>query len=202
MPVTVAEHGPRRAALPDRIRNILVSPHAEWDRIEAEPATVPGLYAGYACILAAIGPIAGLIGAQVFGQRGMFGVFRLSLTASVTAAVLEYALSLGGLYLLALAIDALAPSFGATRNRVQALKLGVYGSTAIWAAQLFQALPMISALSVLGVYSVYLLYVGVPKLMKPAQDKALPYVGAVMLIYLAGVIAIAAICSSVANGAS
>jgi hypothetical protein len=200
--LTLVEGGPEPAGLAGRVRNMLVSPKAEWGRIEAEPATVLSLYAGYACILAAIGPIAGLIGSQVFGQPGMFGVFRPSLAAAVAAAVLQYLLSLGGVWLLALAIDALAPTFGGTRSRIQALKVAVYASTALWAAQIFQVLPMISMLSLLGVYSFYLLYFGVPKMMKPAEDRALTYIGVVMLIYLAGIIAVAALCDRVANGAA
>ena len=47
--------------LVDRVKNILLSPKTEWERIDAEPATVKGLYTGYAMILAAIGPIAARI---------------------------------------------------------------------------------------------------------------------------------------------
>ena len=57
--------------LQQRIKNILFSPASEWDRIDTEPATVKGLYTGYACILAAIGPVARLVGGQVFGRRGI-----------------------------------------------------------------------------------------------------------------------------------
>jgi hypothetical protein len=143
-----------------------------------------------------------MIGAQLFGQRGMFGVFRPSLTSSVEAAVLGYALALGGTWLLAVAIDLLAGSFGGTRSRTQALKVAVYASTALWAAQAFLLLPMIGALSLVGVYSFYLLFLGLPRLMKLPQDRALACVGLVMLIYLAGIIAIAAACDNVANGAA
>ena len=45
-----------------RVQNILMKPAAEWDVIDGEPATVGGLYTGYACILAAIPAIASVIG--------------------------------------------------------------------------------------------------------------------------------------------
>ncbi|MEJ0067133.1 MAG: hypothetical protein WDM85_18400 [Caulobacteraceae bacterium] len=51
------------------MRNILLSPKTEWDRIELEPATVKGLYTGYICILAAITPICTLIGQQCSAIR-------------------------------------------------------------------------------------------------------------------------------------
>ena len=48
--------GPRSASLISRVQNILMKPAAEWDVIDGEAATIPGLFTGYACILAAIGP--------------------------------------------------------------------------------------------------------------------------------------------------
>ena len=55
------------------MQNILLRPKEEWGVIDAEPATIGGIYTSYVMILAAIGPICGLIGAQVVGIS-MFGV--------------------------------------------------------------------------------------------------------------------------------
>jgi hypothetical protein len=50
-------------------------------------------------------------------------------------------------------------------------------------------LPQLGIIALLGgLYSLYLLYVGLPKLMKPAEDKALVYtlavVGVMIVIYI------------------
>ena len=50
----------------DRAKDILVQPKSEWGVIDAEPSTIGGIYTGYVLILAAIGPIAMLVGQQVF----------------------------------------------------------------------------------------------------------------------------------------
>ena len=173
--MSITEPGTGGGWLQQRIKNILFSPASEWDRIAAEPATVKGLYTGYACILAAIGPIARLIGGQVFGRHGFFLTVHPSLIGAIVSAIVDYVLSLAGVFLLALVIDILAPSFGGTRSRIQALKVAVYSWTAAWIFAIFQLVPPVSALSIIGVYSLYLMYLGIPKLMKAPADKAVVY---------------------------
>lgn len=154
--------------LVERVQNILTKPATEWDVIEAEPATVQGLYTGYACILAAIPALASLIGLAVFRHAIIFAVF---------SAVLTYVLTLVGLYVSSFIIDVLAPSFGGTRNQVQALKLATYANTAAWVAGALNIIPVLGGLASLvgGIYSLYLLYIGLPKLMKSPADKTTVY---------------------------
>ncbi len=161
-----------RNALVDRAKAILLKPRETWPVIDAEPATTQGLYTGYAMILAAIGPIAGLIGGQLFGYGGLGFSFRPSLLSSLSGAVFQYIASLIGIFLLALLVDYLAPRFGGQRDRVKALKIAVYSATAGWLAGIFGLIPALSFLSILGLYSLYLLYTGLPFLMKVPADKA------------------------------
>ncbi len=49
---------PSTASIVSRVQGILMTPKAEWDKIEPEAATTQGLYMGYAAILAAIPAIA------------------------------------------------------------------------------------------------------------------------------------------------
>src|SRR4029450_1766594 len=86
------------ASLVDRVKNILVSPKAEWERIDAEPATVAGIFTGYVLILAAIGPIAMVIGQQVFG----IGYWKPGIGYSVGMAVFTHLSSVIGIYILSL----------------------------------------------------------------------------------------------------
>jgi hypothetical protein len=179
--MTATEQGPVANGLVERVKDILFTPGEAWNRIDAEPATIKGLYVGYACILAAIGPIARLIGSQLFGYHVLYVSFRPSLAASISQAVVGYVLNLVGVYVLALIIDALAPTFGGTKNQIQAVKIAVYSATAAWIAGIFALLPPVSALSIIGIYSLYLLYVGLPKLMKAPAEKAMGYTVAVVI---------------------
>ena len=197
--MAVSEQGPSgRAWLQQRIKNILFSPAEEWDRIAAEEATVKGLYTRYACILAAIGPIARLIGGQLFGRQGFMAVVHPPLIRSIVSAVVDYGLSLAGVFVLAIVIDLMAPSFGGTPNRIQALKVAVYAWTASWIFQIFQLVPQVSALSIIGVYSLYLMYLGLPKLMKAPADKAAVYSVITIVVALAIWIVVALVAGALA----
>jgi len=196
--MTVVNPAPTSApSLIARVQGILMSPAAEWDKIEGEAATPQSLFTGYACILAAIPAVAQIIG-------GLFPVCILgvcvhrSLIGVVVGAVLFYVLSLVGVFVTGLIIDELAPSFGGTKNRVQALKVVVYGWTAAWLAGIFAILPMLSILGIVGLYSFYLIYLGLPKMMKAPQDKALGYTVVSLILAFIVYVVIAAIASTVA----
>jgi hypothetical protein len=167
--------------LVERVKHILLTPRAEWEVIDTELATPAALYTGYVIPLAAIGPIAQVIGSVVFGVRFGGGVYRAPVGPAITAAVVAYVLSLVSVYVLALIIDGLAPTFGGTKNQIQALKVAVYSNTAGWLAGIFALLPGLRALSILGLYSIYLLYLGLPVLMKAPAEKAGAYTAIVIV---------------------
>lgn len=168
-------------ALVDRVKNILLTPREEWQVIDAEPTTPAELYKEYILPLAAIGPVASAIGVLAFGYSGFGLNYRPPIGTVFTSAIVTYLLTLGGVYVLALIIDALAPNFGGTANQIQALKVAAYASTASWVAGIFGLVPVLSWLGILGLYSLYLLYLGLPVLMKTPEDKAMGYTGVVII---------------------
>jgi hypothetical protein len=168
--------------LVDRVKRILLSPRTEWEVIDAEQTTPTALYTGYIAPLAAIGPIAQLIGYSVFGITVPFmGTYRVPFGSALTGAIISFVLTLAGTYILALIIDALAPTFNGQRNQIQALKVSAYSSTAAWMAGIFALIPGLRLLGILGLYSLYLLYLGLPVLLKTPREKALPYTAVVIL---------------------
>ena len=176
-------------ALMDRVKNILFQPKQEWSVIDPEPATIGGLYMGYIVPLAAIGPVASLIGWSALGMRIPFvGAIRIPIAAGLRMALIQYVGALVSTFVLALIIDALAPTFGGQKNQIQALKVAAYSATAAWVAGIFAIIPALAILGILGLYSLYLLYLGLPALMKAPQEKAMGYT--VVVIVCAIVLAI------------
>src|SRR3954463_4747239 len=163
-------------SLVDRVKNIIMHPKAEWPVIDAEPSTIGGIYASYVAILAAIPPIASAVGQLVFGYRFFGIVYRPSPAHVITQAIVQYALSLVSVYLLALIIEALAPSFGGTKDRLAAFKLVAYSMTAVWVASILAIIPFLGLLAWIGlIYTFYLLGIGLPVLMKSPADKSAAY---------------------------
>ena len=186
--------------LVDRVKNILLQPKQEWAVIETEATDPKTLYTTYAMILAAIPAVAGFIGGSIIGYSA-FGIsVRVPMVQGIAGMIVGYVLSLGGVYVLALIIDALAPNFGGTKNMNQALKLAVYSATASWLAGIFSMVPGLRILGLLGLYSLYLLYTGLPLLMKSPEDKSMTYTIVIVVCAIVISIVIGAVSAGIMGG--
>ncbi|MBB5517409.1 Yip1 family protein [Amphiplicatus metriothermophilus] len=165
-----------------RVQRLIVSPKAEWDAIDAESVEPQSVLIGYVAPLAAIPAIATVVG------LGFLGPFAAG--AAFQSALVSYVFALVWVFVFAFIINALAPTFGAEKNYRQAFKVAAYSPTAGWVAGVFMLIPVLSFLALIGaLYSLYLLFVGLPKMMKPPADKALVYtLAAIVVAILASVL--------------
>jgi hypothetical protein len=166
----------------ERVKNIILSPKTEWPVIAQEQTDTAKLYTGYIMIMAAIPAVFGLLANIIFAPMGIVFAF-------VTMLV-SYALTLGMVFVMALIIDALAPSFGAQKNPIQAMKTAAYYGTPGWAAGVFLIIPVLGALIALaaGIYGLFQLYFALPHTMKVPQERAVGYT--VVIIVIAFVLAL------------
>ena len=170
----------------DRAKAILLSPKTEWPVIAAETDDVAGIYMKYLIYLAAIPALARFIGFSVFGVGGIGMTYRVPFFSGLLGAVVSFVLSLVMFYVMALIVDALAPTFKGQKSMLNAFKVVAYGSTAAMIAGIFSLVPSLAVLGILGLYSIYLIYIGLPVLMKCPDDKALPYT---VVLIIAGIVA-------------
>lgn len=185
---------PKSRALTRRAREIMLRPRSEWEVIEREGDSVRDLYTRYVMILAAVPPICTVLGAIV---GSLFGAIHFSIVGAIVAALVDYVMTLGMVYGLGRAIEALAPYFGGARVRGQAMKVAAFFPTALWLAGVFAIVPALSPLQVLGLYSLFILWLGLPKLMKVGEDKALVFTLAVILTALVAIIIVRALAGAV-----
>ena len=166
-------------SLVDRVRNILMTPKTEWPLIAAEPATVHGIYTGYAVPVALLPVVGAILGGLLFGH-GVGLVFVL------VPAIVGYVVGLALLYVMAMIADALAPSFDGHKGQVSALKLVTYSATAQWVAGFFAFIPGINALLALAgfAYGAYLLYLGATTTMGVPAAKSPGYTAVVIVIWI------------------
>ena len=174
-----------------RVKGILLTPKTEWPVIAGESTTVGDLYKGYIVWLAAIPPLAAFL-----------VTMRFSASLALSQLIVTYALGLAMVFVVALIVDALAPTFGGTRDRVQALKTVAYCYTASWIAGIAAILPFISVLIMLvaGIYGIYLLYLGLPHTMKCPQDKAAGYTAVIIIVVIVLSFLIFAVIGAVTGG--
>lgn len=155
---------------------ILTKPNDEWKVIKGESSTIADLYTKYAMILAAIPAIAGFIGYCLIGVSFGFGTLRIPIGRGLVWAILQYVLSLAGVFLLAFIIDSLAPSFGAKKDLVASVKVVVYAYTAAWIAGILYIIPSLAIIAaILSLYSLFLLYLGMDHIKEPPADKKVGY---------------------------
>ncbi len=193
----------------ERVKAILTTPRTEWPVAAAEPASVGGLYAGYIAIIAALPAIASFIKGSLIGYGGFGITIRTPFTLGIVAMVLGYVLSLVMTYVVALIINALAPTFGGQKNQVEALKTIAYAWTAYWIASIGAIVPWLGWLIGIagGVYSIYLLYLGLPHTMKCPPDKAAGYTAvsvviAIVLGWIIGLVVAGVVGTAAFTGAS
>jgi hypothetical protein len=173
----------------------MLTPKAEWPVIAAEPTSVKQLYLGYIMPLLAAATIISFLRMSVIGVSTPFGgFFRISLGSGLTFAVERFGFGLVGFYLVALLINALAPTFGGKPDLVQALKTTAYSFTSALLGSLLSIVPGLSTLIALValIYGIYLLYLGLPVVMQAPPEKATGYTAAVMICTLLGAIVLGA----------
>lgn len=164
----------------DRAREIILYPQKTWDIIKEEKNN--RMLVTYPLILCFIQPIAIIIGYGIIGlSMGPAGYFRLSLVNAFFSALVAYFLSLLGIGVTGFLILVLANYFHVDGDIFSAMKLSVYSATAPLLAGIFQIIPGLRILMVLGLYGSYILYLGVPKLMKAPHDKEQPFTFSVII---------------------
>lgn len=176
----------------DRAKNIILKPTDEWNVISAEQATVGGLFTGYAMILAAIPMVAGIIftgalGISAAGLGGLGGgAITLGFGALAALAIIGYLLSLVTLYVMAIIVNAVSPSFNGKSDLVQSMKLMVYASTPTWVVGLVSWIPILGGLISFAAiaYVVYLIYLGLQPVLGVPKEKVAGFTVVIVLIYV------------------
>lgn len=193
----------------DRVKNICLTPNTEWRAIEQEPATPGGLLTGYALPLAAVAALAGFIGGSIVGMNTIVGGYvRTPVMWGLVAAIWGVISALVGAVICAVVVNALAPTFGGQPDSGRAFKVAVYSFTPAWVLGVLQVVPGLGLLASIvgGLYAIYLLYLGLPVLMKSPAEKAIGYTAVTVIcvivvsIVLGAVGAVAGLGTAAATG--
>jgi Yip1 domain len=174
-----------------RAKAMLFDPLAEWARIEQESSDPAYLLSRYVAVMAVIPALFGFIGTSMIGTSvAGAGVTRTPLFDGVFGAIFGYVMACAMVLALGLLIDLAAPLFGGRRDFDSAFKLAVFSFTPVWLAGIFLLLPGLRFLVLTGFYGAYLLWLGLPRLIKTPERKSpgfafLIVACACLLLYLA-----------------
>ena len=155
----------------NRIKNIIMSPKTEWDVIEGETTPHVKLFTSYILPLSLIPAIAAFIGYGLIGYS-VLGFHVHSIEWGVRQAIVQWITMAIGVYITAFVVDFLAEHFGAKKNFDKSFSLVAHAYTPALLGGIFYILPSISWLAfVPGIYSLYLLYIGLQPMMKAPAEK-------------------------------
>ncbi|MCL2651689.1 MAG: YIP1 family protein [Candidatus Azobacteroides sp.] len=195
-----------------RVKAILFNPKEEWEVIEAEnPSHAKVL--PYLLILALIPVIAFFANYWMQWNSGISKATEIAiseaskynysneqlaktlatikesspfdLTMGIIYAVQYFITIVGGAYVAAAVINALSDQFGVTNNFGRTFSLVAYSYTPLCLAGiLYIYTPLVWLVPIFGLYGVYLLYLGVNPLIKPAAEKQTGYIIMALLVTL------------------
>lgn len=169
--------------LVERAKRIIVSPATEWPVIASESTPTQTLITGYVIPLAAVAAIAAFIGTVVVGvSLPMLPTYRVPVASGLVSLIWSIVAAVIGVFVCAYITNALAPSFDSQKSDAQALKLAAYSFTPAWIAGILQIIPALGVLAIVGgLYGIYLLYLGLPVLMRTPPDKAIGYTAIIVI---------------------
>lgn len=169
--------------LVQRAKAMVLSPAAEWRVVERESGDAAYLFANYVAALAAIPPVCAFLRRHALGTPfPRFHGHRGGFFSGLFSAFIAWLVAFVFVYAMAMIIDRLAPTFGGRQNRENAMKLAVYAMTPAWIAGVFALVPGLGFLRFLAViYGIYVFWLGLSILMKPAPDRTGQYALATVL---------------------
>jgi len=132
----------------------LLKPRETWAEIKEETTTVSDIFKEYVMVVAAVPVIAGFLGKWILGISIPFwGHYRTPFLRGLTGAIVQYVLTLVGVFVAAKVVEMPAPSFQAKKDSVAAFKVVAYSMTAAWVIGIVTIIPDLSPLTILGLYS-------------------------------------------------
>jgi hypothetical protein len=176
-----------------RAYGLLRDPKKEWQQIKAEETTVPNILIGYVAPLAAIPPVCDLIGSTLFNR-----MLEIAPGAAVVRGFVTWIVSIALVFLLGLLINTLADNFDGDQDDLSAQKIAAYSLTPAFLSGFFSLWPPLWWLSLFALAAmVFLMFRGLPILMKAPEEQALSYAATVTIAAMAAGILLFSLASCV-----
>lgn len=170
----------------EQVKDLVFKPKQTWETINGETKTEQQLVISHLMPLAAIPAVAFFIGYSILGVRIPFaGVYRMAWWQSLLTALIGYVVTVATVWLLGFIISQIAPWFGASQNRESGLKLSVFSYSPYLFAGVLYIIPNLGiVVTLVGIYGLYLLYLGVDRVMHPPENKTVLYSVSAVIIAL------------------
>ena len=187
---------------------ILTHPDREWESIRSDQESTTKLYLGHVLVLALVPALSAYFGTtQVGWQIGEGEVVKLTQNSAAQLCILFYAAMLCGIFLIGKFIDFFSLTYGADESEHNGIVLASYTATPLFLVGIIAVYPVLWVNMIAGViaicWSVYLLFEGLPILMKIPEERGFMFACSILtvgLVMLVGLLAISVVVWSVGIG--
>lgn len=175
------------AGMINRIKGIILKPVEEWTIIESESPDTKKILMSYVLPLVLLASICAVLGLGLIGKTVSFGwvgsITQKGWGLGLQSGIITLISSVAGVYISALVINALAPSFKSQSDFGKAFQLVAYSFTPVWIGGIFNIIPSVSWLgSLIGLYGLYIMYLGLTPQMKTPKENAIGYLVVSILV--------------------
>jgi hypothetical protein len=161
-----------------RAKPILVSPQTAWPSLKRETESIESFYKTYLTYLIPITPVCTFVGAAIVSGAPFF--------ASVVMMVVSLVIGFLVPFLAAVVCEKVAPMCEGEVSRADALRLVGYSATPGYLAGVFSLIPVFGLIgSLIGLYSIYLFYLGVPVMTSVPQKQVIKFMAIVIVSWIA-----------------
>ncbi|HYF32931.1 MAG TPA: Yip1 family protein [Chitinophagaceae bacterium] len=154
----------------DRVKKMVTTPKTEWEVVAVEAPDASKVIMGY------VVPLCGVAAVAAFLGIGFLTDF-VSIRWCFMAAIMLFLLLVLIVLLTAFVSDLVAPSLGAEKNLGRSVQLLGYGCTPLYLSAILSIFPSVADIFLIlgGLYSAYLIFLGVMPIKKITQDKQAGY---------------------------
>lgn len=155
--------------------DLCLSPKEGWLSIKEQEESVASLYRRYVLVLAALDPLATLIGVLVSNQL---------LEVGLVSILLRYLGLLAIPFVGGVIIEKLAPFFNASVQRSTAVRLVAYSLSPTYLLGITAIAPGLTVINIFGAYGLYLFYVGFKTLITAPKERMVGYLSSSLILML------------------
>jgi hypothetical protein len=172
------------------VPGLFTHPDREWARIAEDRHSLPGIVAGHVMLLALIPALAFFYGVTEVGWTLPSGdrVFRMTTDSSVVIIGLFYWAMVVGTAALGYGVHWMSKTYGSDATLSEAMALAAYTNTPLFLAGILGLKPVLwldlVAGTVAACYAIYLLYLGIPHLMRVPKERGYLFASAVLAVAL------------------
>jgi hypothetical protein len=176
-----------------RAYGLMREPKKEWEQIRAEETTVANILIGYVAPLAALPIVCDLIGQSMFAHA-----LQLDFGQSLIRAMITWLISIGIVFFLGIVVNVAAESFEAEKNNLAAQKIAAYSYTPAFLSGVLLLWPPLGWLPLVALaWGVFIMFRGLPVLMRAPQESSPGYAATVTIAAMIGTIVLLAVAAAV-----